>query len=207
MPESDTEQAGRRAGAVLREAAKRSPLLRRAFRATAVWAGEVSQASKGVVKTAGWLLFAGVAVVIAINSYTDLDNSGWISRNHDTPIWIQGNWLVGEYRDCQMLTTTPPAGIVLSQHAQSELPRLLCGENGSDVVAGSLSEFESEMSNLTGAAPTSAAIWSGGDWSGMDSYFHVLPVRYNGRIERPDRVYISWHCQRNTSALTCWALN
>lgn len=51
---------------------------------------------------------AGVAfiVVVSIIGYESLDTSGWIKHNRDTPIWIKGDWMIGEYRNCQMLTTT-----------------------------------------------------------------------------------------------------
>jgi len=184
------------------EAAKMSPSkLDQAFRATAVWAGEVANACKGIAKVAGWLLFAGIVAGIAVTSHESLDNSGWILHNHDTPVWIAGDWLVGEYRDCGMLTTTPPTGIVLSQTARAELPRLFCGKNWEGV---GVNEFQLAMPDYSAATD---AIWGRSDWSSFDSYFHVLPVRYNGRIDRPDSVFDSWRCQRNSESLTCKALD
>ena len=32
----------------------------------------------------------------------NLDIFGWIPHSHDTPIWIGGEWLTGEYRICEM---------------------------------------------------------------------------------------------------------
>jgi len=134
------------------------------------------------------LLFV-VALVYA--SYQTLDNAGWITHNHDTPVWIQGDWLVGEYRVCNMLTTTP---VVQGEHYSSEelahLPRLFC--NGSDdgywKYAGAF-----EGTDLR--------------WSAVSKDFHILPVKYFGRLERPDHWLISWRCQRNSDSLTCNALN
>jgi hypothetical protein len=100
-----------------------------------------------------------------------------------------------------MLTTTPPAGVVLSQTARAELPRLFCGKNWErEVVA----EFEVAMPDPNGATD---ALRGKGDWTAFDSYFHVLPVLYFGRIERPDSWFVSWCCQRNRDSLTCKALN
>ena len=48
-----------------------------------------------------------VLAAVGLAGYASLDESGWIVHNHDTPVWVQGDWLVGEYRDCKMLTTTP----------------------------------------------------------------------------------------------------
>jgi hypothetical protein len=43
--------------------------------------------------------------------------------------------------------------------------------------------------------------------SELDADFHLMPVRYNGRIDRLDKLVISWRCQRNSDSLTCNALN
>lgn len=138
---------------------------------------------------------------VAGSIYESLNNAGWITHDHDTPVWIQGDWMAGEYRTCQLLTTTPMAGGVLSQEARAELPRLLCGRDPSESIFGSIVEFQNAVPNVT------VAQWDRGDWSAFDSYFHVLPVRYNGRIERPDKWYVSWRCQRENASLTCKALN
>jgi hypothetical protein len=183
-------------------AASMSPVnLERPFRGTAIWAKDLFQQSKWLIKTIAWALFAWFALAIMVTLYESLDDSGWIVHNHDTPVWIAGDWMVGEYRICGMLTTTPPPRIVLTQEVRAELPRLLCGRNWESRGAF---EFENVISV---EADAKNALWAGGDWSAFDTYFHVLPVRYNGRVERPDKVYISWRCQRNSGSLTCWALN
>jgi len=151
-------------------------------------------------------LFFVVALVYTYLPIT-LDNAGWIPHSHDTPVWIQGDWLVGEYRTCQLMTTTPVAGRVLSQEARAELPRLLCGRTDADRIAGSLDEFENAMLGTGIASNAIVSATDNGDWSALDGYFHVLPVRYYGRIERPDKLYVSWRCQRESESLTCKALN
>jgi hypothetical protein len=82
--------------------------------------------------------------------------------------------MVGEYRDCGMLTKTPPAGIVFSEEARAELPRLFCGKNwdGEGIV-----EFQLAMPHYSSATDS---VWGRTDWSAFDSYFHTLPVRYYG---------------------------
>lgn len=149
----------------------------------------------------GWFILLCILGYATYGGYEWLDGGGWIPHDHDTPVWIQGDWLVGEYRDCGMRTTTPFVGIVLSQEARAELPRLFCGKNW---AAEGVAEFETAMPDPDAAVN---AILGKGDWGALDSYFHVLPVHYNGRIDRPDSVFISWRCQRNTASLTCWALN
>ncbi len=205
MSESGKEQAGRRAGAVLREAAKRSPLLSRAFRAIAVWAGEVTQASKGVLKTIGWALFAFFAGVIAINSYSDLDSSGWIPHDHDTPVWIQGDWLVGEYRDCQMRTKTVAGGDKTLDNL-NRLPRLFCGKDANGL-------FDFQHTNGAEPPPPDQVPPEGAMYlytvtgDELEQDFHVMPVRYDGRIDRIDKWVIAWRCQRLSASLECKALD
>ena len=145
----------------------------------------------------GFLILLGLAGYAIFSAY----EGGWISHNHDTPVWIAGDWIVGEYRDCGMLTTTPPAGITLSEARQAELPRMFCGKNWE---GQGVAEFETAMPNPDDATNT---ILGRGDWSTFNSFFHVLPVQYYGRTDRPDSVFISWRCQRQSGSLTCKALN
>lgn len=164
---------------------------------------------RALVKSVGAFLVIGLFTAIGISAYSSLDDAGWITHNHDTPVWIQGNWMVGEYRTCQLLTTrswelSPDQ---LPPRMKAELPRLLCGRGNPDNLSGSLIGFESEVPAASGL------IWGGGDWGTFDSYFHVLPVRYNGRIDRPDELYVSWRCQRqgnsllSSAGIICNALN
>ena len=145
------------------------------------------------------------AAVVAIlggliyGAFLGLDKHGWIAHRHDTPVWISGDWMVGEYRDCGMLTTTPPPGVALSPKVQAELPRLFCGKDG-----GGWLEFLNGSQNYTAA---SNAFFNGGDWSEFGDEFHVLPVLYYGRINRPDKVVVEWRCQRLSGSLECKALN
>lgn len=145
------------------------------------------------------IIILGLAGSAIYDGYKGLDSAGWIVRNHDTPVWISGNWMVGEYRDCGMRTTTPPPGVTLSPQVKAELPRLFCGKYG-----GGWLEFLNSSSDFAAA---DNAIISGGDWSEFDSEFHILPVLYHGRIDRPDAQVVEWRCQRLTASLECKALN
>lgn len=154
---------------------------------------------------------AGGVVAVVIAGYDGLNNAGWITHNHDTPVWIQGEWMVGEYRICQLRTTTPLViHGVIPPGEKAELPRLFCGRDSSDRVFGSAVAFEDAMPDPVVAENV---LWRDGDWHIFDSYFHVLPVRYNGRIARPDKLFVSWRCQRQGSSLlssagiTCNAIN
>lgn len=164
-------------------------------------AGATWEAVKVFFKWAVGLAVVGGACSLLVAGYQQLDADGWIAHTHDTPIWIQGNWLVGEYRTCQLVTTTTPMGAI---KPSGELPRLLCGKNVSDKIDGSLFEFEEVMPNTSDAI---RAVFSKDNWSDFDSYFHVLRVTYYGRIVRPDKVFDSWRCQRNDDSLSCKALN
>jgi len=163
-----------------------------------------SDYGSGLKQTAtGWgclilLCFVGYGIY---GGYEWLDGDGWIPHNHDTPVWIHGDWMVGEYRDCGMRTTTPFAGIVQSQEARAELPRLFCGKNW---AAEGVAEFETAMPDPDAAVN---AILGKGDWGALDNSFHILPVIYHGQIDRPDAVFVSWRCQRLSESLVCKALN
>ncbi len=123
-----------------------------------------------------------------------LDNSGWIVHSHDTPIWIGGEWLTGEYRICEM-----PGylwgGLPESAH-------LLCSSGDPRAVEGVWpAEFRESLSS------DEAYRIDMGLWYGLERHFHILPVKYWGRIDRTDRTGFSWRCQKQASGLECKALN
>jgi hypothetical protein len=142
------------------------------------------------------LLIVGIVAYWGYLGYGWLDGEGWIEHNHDTPVWIKGEWLAGEYRLCRM-PLSPNQSLPLSAH-------LLCGQSGVDTLkdenawptdfVGSISDHEFFM-------------LMAGQWSDVEQHFHVLPVNYWGKINRSNRTMFSWRCQRNGDSLTCKALN
>lgn len=154
-----------------------------------------------------WLaIFGAVAGGIA-GLDQKLDNSGWIPHRHVTPVWIQGDWMPGEYRVCQMRTKTDlPDAKGLDSLAK--LPRLFCGENSNGLIDFQVSVMPG-LAFLKGREESmpSDEVLMGVTSSELDRYFHDLPVTYWGRIDRKDKLVIAWRCQRNSKSLTCKALN
>jgi hypothetical protein len=154
------------------------------------------------------LAFAVLLVVVAVGfiAYQAIDESGWIRHDHDTPVWIQGDWLVSEYRVCQMRTKTVPTQRK-DLDSLDKLPRLFCGKD-----MNGLFDFQRETALIspppdTEAPPPGNMYLFGVTANDLDRDFHVLPVRYFGRIDRQDKWVISWRCQRNSNSLTCKALD
>jgi hypothetical protein len=164
----------------------------------------------GVVAFLLWLLCYGAAW--AVKFYESSKSSQPVT--HDTPVWIQGDWLVGEYRVCQMRTKMQPE----DPDSLAKLPRLFCAQDASGFV-----DFQLETDSVRQKAPIPT-----GDVTAnvFDVYFHVLPVSYSGFIktssgdynfpltydfiydyDRTDKLVISWRCQRNSDSLTCKALD
>lgn len=162
-----------------------------------------------------WQSFSGplgcltvIVLIVAIGAiaYIPLDESGWIHHSQETPVWIQGDWMNGEYRDCEMLTGYKRANKPATSDIPNDYPRLFCGLH-----------HEYELSDFTNVVrdqdeyQANAVIFSSQDsdgaWKALNAYFHVLPVNYFGRIKRPDKWAVAWHCQRNNESLTCKALN
>lgn len=164
------------------------------------WPGlhRILEAKKGlrILAKAGGYAILAFLVVIALYGYQTLDRAGYVAHNHDTPVWIAGDWMVGEYRLCDMPVKTT---------------RLFCGK---DTVAGhgipgfvdSVSEADADKALEAGMTRNSQT-----DLTPLEKYFHVLPVRFNGRLERPERdrdgEVLSWRCQRERDSLTCNALD
>jgi hypothetical protein len=150
----------------------------------------------------------GVLVLVwflAHAANTWLDSIGWVTHDHDTPVWIHGNWMVGEYRDCDMLA----ARVGLKPEVRAELPRLFCGDQG---PSGSEPEFLDEFHHDDPHSLSAInALLNAGDWREFDNVFHVLPVSYHGRIDRQavsmDSPPIEWRCQRLSASLECKAVN
>ena len=171
------------------------------------------------LRVIAWLVGLGLIAWWAIDGgsepYSSLDRAGWIVREHQTPVWIQGDWLSGEYRTCQMLTSTNGwfrfrTDGSLSPNSEAELRRLFCSatvHSASHTGANSaFSDFYDSLSRDDFNA-ASAAFDVDSSWHAVDRHFHVLSVRFNGRIDRPKDIFVSWRCQRREGSIACWALN
>lgn len=170
----------------------------------AKWVGEILDASIPVLKSAAWVLGIAFLVPVAVSSYGSLDQNGWITHNHITPIWIHGDWMTGEYRDCQMRTRTVPPGRK-NLDSLDRLPRLFCADD-----ANGLFDFQREInrpSHEVSAPPPGSMYLIGVTASDLAHNFHLMPVRYNGRIDRTQKWVIDWRCQRLIESLECRALD
>ncbi len=142
----------------------------------------------------GCLFLLFVVGWLAYGAYGLLDESGWIQHSHDTPVWIEGEWLTSEYRGCKM-----------PGRAWGELPtyaHLLCGKGLQNIDDAWPAPFRNGLS-----PEEYVGVFSKGHWDTAEHYFHVLPVRYWGKINRLDRDTFSWSCQKQESGLVCYAVN
>jgi hypothetical protein len=145
------------------------------------------------------ILLAGIWAIVSLetsdwNTHRVLDGTGWIEHDHDTPVWIKGEWLAGEYRVCQM-PLVPGQPLPDSAH-------LLCAQRHVEMDEDAWPpDFIDSISEIEFVELID------GKWSPLEHYFHVLPVSYWGRIDRSDRTMFSWRCQNKTSGLECKALN
>ena len=131
------------------------------------------------------------------NTYRLIDDHGWIEHDQDTPVWIKGEWLAGEYRVCQM-PLLPGKQLPDSAH-------LLCGQGDGQTL-----KYDEDTWAFHFGSSLSDDEYRGllaGKWSDVEKYFHVLSVKYWGKIDRSDRTVFSWRCQRNSDSLTCKALD
>lgn len=130
------------------------------------------------------------------NTYRVLDDLGWIEHDHDTPVWIKGEWLAAEYRVCQM-PLLPGQQLPDSAH-------LLCGQGEGENVQ----DKDAWSPDFIGSVPDHE-FWGlmAGKWLAVETHFHVMPVNYWGRIDRSDQRMFLWRCQRKNNSLTCEALD
>lgn len=172
------------------------------------WVADVVPKLARVIGIVALCIFGLFLVANALSDWKDYqrdrDNKGEIEHEHDTPVWIQGDWMVGEYRNCQMRTkTVPPDRKDLD--TLDKLPRLFCGED-----ENGLFDFQKVIappsSNISAPAP--GTMYLIGVTAGeYDSDFHILPVSYWGRIDRTDKWVIEWRCQRRNESVECKTTN
>ena len=166
---------------------------KRSFADLKNWAQEcMADAWKASKVPLTWAVGLAIAWSLAVAGYQFADRKDRVMHSHNTPVWVQGDWVVGEYRNCDM-----PLGNT----------RLFCGKsplNGSGVATFPESVSDGDLSAAVVAAYNRETQT---DWSPLDRYFKVMPVRFYGRLQRPehDRLMgtFSWRCQRNTKRLKC----
>jgi hypothetical protein len=130
------------------------------------------------------------------NPYRLLDDYGWIEHDHETPVWIKGEWLAGEYRVCQMP--------LLPRQQLPDSAHLLCGQGEGENVK----DKDAWSPDFIGSVPDHEFLGlMAGKWLAVETHFHILSVNYWGEIDRSDRTMFSWRCQRNSDSLTCKAMN
>jgi hypothetical protein len=107
----------------------------RGFADFGCWVGECATSFLRLTKTfLGWAVAIAILWGLTIGTYRIANDAGWIMHDHDTPVWMDGNWLVGEFRYCQMLTTTPRFGGTMPAGIRPDLPRMFCGTHGAGGV-------------------------------------------------------------------------
>lgn len=147
------------------------------------------------------VLIGGMAVGVINEAVMPvLDKHGWIAHNREVPVWISGEWIVGEYRECGMLSRRSSAQPVQPTPDVAG-PRLFCGV---DWDGKGIDEFELAMPDPAGATD---AISGNVDWGRFQANFHTLPVLFHGPMSNPDAVFTTWHCQRKADSLECAARN
>jgi hypothetical protein len=151
----------------------------------------------------GWIWISGALMLFLcvrpIYQWAEsaVDDTGWIEHSHDTPVWMEDNWIEGEYRMCAML---PGKRRASAKH-------LLCGHSGDQYVTDSSAWLRDFLPAIQTHDPVKImdSYWT--DWTSVESIFHVLPVEYWGRIDRPYPQLSCWRCQRRASELKCKAIN
>jgi hypothetical protein len=60
------------------------------------------------------LVIVIVSLIIIAEVYRSLNESGWIPYRRDTVVWMSGDWMAGEYRDCNAEPNTQGSVYMLS---------------------------------------------------------------------------------------------
>jgi hypothetical protein len=212
----------------------------------------------------GGLIIAAVGILCWLLGSLPSALQSFLPSNHDTPVWINGDWMIGEYRICEMRNKINFSSGSNNLTAPNKLPLLFCGEgtnglyefwwlvekskydkekenkkspesdnnisyNPSEIIKNNLEENCLQAAllgyNKLGNDPNdpvgilikdlnvdcnTALGWANKSdvfnphffdvTSGsLNHRFHVLSVRYFGKIDRTDKAIISWRCQRLSS--------
>lgn len=144
-----------------------------------------------------WLKFlAFILLIIILGSLPSLwngaDHAGWIPHHQATKVWSPDGkpWEAGEYLDC---VASPRPPLTDPKHASSGIEFLSCARTAEwDKEGVSLTEKEMQVTYWGRIAipyPESAKL-----------YHNDLTVPF-------DKWRFRWHCRRNSSDVTCWAVN
>jgi hypothetical protein len=60
--------------------------------------------AKRAGRAIAWIAGIIAALLVGAISYQGLDESGWMTHDHSTPVAIRGEWLANEIRTCQLMT-------------------------------------------------------------------------------------------------------
>lgn len=159
-----------------------------------------------IVKSSAWVVGALLLFLVGSQGWSFLHRTLWTAHDLDTRVWIGGEWLVGEFRYCQMQTGFG-RGSEENRNFVENLPRLYCGEEEADTP-----KFETDTASVLTSPDSSTA--PGGvsppidSALGPDSHrFHLMRVHFVGRIERSNQPLALWRCKRSSDSLDCMSIH
>lgn len=121
-----------------------------------------------LLKVIGVLVVIGFTISIAVAIYQSLDSAGYIEHSSTMSVYINGNWMVGEFRNCTM-------------------------DQYDSWNHKWISADERNINCTTAGYQTQSS--------------HDFPIHFNGKIDRTDKTYIDWKCQRNSASISCDAVD
>ncbi len=139
-----------------------------------------------------WAIVALIVVFGAFSQWREIDRCGWIPHHQLTRVWAPGraNWSVGEYVEC----AAQPRAPLMWPPGSSGIENLSCtrrSDNNSTLLPEDVEV--TYWGRIAIPYPESAQLYRKIVTTPESAPYDKLPFR--------------WHCRRNASSVTCWALN
>jgi hypothetical protein len=82
----------------------------------------------------GCIVVTVIVIAIVAGGYSQLDSIGWIQHHGDGVITVQGNWLVGEIKDCTSIPLGGESAKILDRPVGDVTWRIDCGDGPSHTM-------------------------------------------------------------------------
>jgi hypothetical protein len=89
------------------------------------WSKTLLGIVKGMLKLAAWVFGIGIAIVVVLAIYDQLDINGYLRHEQTTDVYMTSNWMVGENRVCSLTESYDGYG-----HQTGKVVALLCPFDG-----------------------------------------------------------------------------
>jgi hypothetical protein len=139
-----------------------------------------------------FLVVIALAVMAVQRVSETLDANSLLPHHAQAYIYFSGDWLIGESKNCDQVLP---------------LIHLLCPDGAlPDEVYGGSGVWGAPRPD---AAPEPKPLYDRKTKQWDDARFHSVRVKFFGdpTVNDPNRLFLTWHCERRDSDFKCWRIH